>query len=149
MKPLKFPVDKKEKKMTYEQLANEIGIENAFKAFDRANLTEKAAAADPMTRGGKKVKPNSQLTVVQDLILTQLTANDFSSTLSENAQWFSYQVFVDMTTNDGAYAIGNHYYDTMGSAPENEPCTITTSGFVRTFTSDFDYTIHLSNVIAK
>lgn len=145
----KKPVNTVEtKQMSYEQLAKEIGVENAFTAFDKAGKTE-AASADPMARGGKKVKPGSQLTTVEDLVLTHISGNDFSSTLSPNAQWFSYQVFIPGAGNDGAYAICNHYYNSAGSAPASEPCTITTSGNVRTFTSDFNYTIHLSNVVSK
>jgi len=136
----------KVEKMSYEQLAKEIGNTNALLAFDKAGLTE----SDPVARG-KRAKPGTELSVVSDLILKQLSANDFTSSTSSDAQWFSYQVFVPGASPDpnaGAYATCNHYY-TAGSAPASEPCTITGGGNIRTFTSDFDYTIHLSNVILK
>ena len=133
------------KRMSYEQLSKEIGDANALIAFDKAGLTEASSDA----RVAKKPKPNTQLTVVEDLVLTQVSGNDFSSTTSDNAQWFSYQVFVPGAGNDGAYAICNHFYNSPGDAPDSEPCTITTSGNVRTFTSDFNYVIHLSNVVFK
>ena len=136
------------KKMSYDQLAKEIGATNALTAFDKAGLTE----SDPAARGSKRPKPGVQLTVLEDLILTQVSANDFTSTTSVNAQWFSYQVFVTGASPDpnaGAYAICNHYYNAPGTAPSIEPCTITTAGTVRTFTSDFDYTVHLSAKIVK
>jgi hypothetical protein len=141
------PATTENKRMSYEQLSKEIGNENALKAFDKAGLTE--TSSDPSARGAKKPKPNAQLTVVEDLVLTQVSGNDFSSTTSVNAQWFSYQVFVPGAGNDGAYAICNHYYNAAGDAPNVELCTITTSGNIRTFTSDFNYLIHLSNVVLK
>lgn len=144
-KPGTTPVDKVEKKMSFDQLAKAIGNDNALTAFDKAGLTE----SDPTARGGRKSKPGVQLTVVEDLVLTQVSGNDFTSTVSDNAQWFSYQVFVPGAGNDGAYAICNHYYNAAGDAPDNESCSITTSGNVRTFTSDFNYTIHLSNIVFK
>lgn len=152
MTALVFSCNPKEKKptvqtkrMTYEQLAKEIGDANALVAFDKAGLTEAPSDA----RGAKRPKPGTQLTVVEDLVLTQVSGNDFSSTTSENAQWFSYQVFVPGAGNEGAYAICNHYYNSPGAAPDTEPCTITGGGNVRTFTSDFNYVIHLSNVVFK
>jgi len=147
-KPGTTPVS--EKKMSYEQLSKEIGDANALAAFDKAGLTE--ATSDPSGRAAKKPKPNAQLTVVEDLVLTQISGNDFSSTTSDNAQWFSYQVFVPGASPDpnaGAYAICNHFYNSAGDAPDTEPCTISGSGNVRTFTSDFNYTVHLSNVVFK
>jgi len=139
------------KLMSYDELAKAIGNANALAVFDKAGLTE-APSGDAAARGAKKPKPNAQLTVIEDLVLTQISGDEFTSTTSDNAHWFSYQVFVPGATpdpNEGAYATCNHYYSTVGGAPDNENCTITTSGNVRTFTSDFNYVVHLSNVVFK
>lgn len=144
--------------MDYQSLAKELDSTIALVLFDRAGKTEEVL--DTITESGalgkvvavvakKKVKQGATLAVVEDLFLEQLSANDFTSTVSVNGQWFSYQVFVPDAGNDGAVARCNKNYNAPGDAPPNEPCIITDLGDVRTFSSDFDYTVHLSNKIRK
>jgi hypothetical protein len=129
--------------MSFKQLSRRIGTDNAFKIFDRAGKTEQNASA----RGFKVVKAKATVSVISDLVLTEPSEDIFNCTVSPLAQWFSFQVFVDMTSNDGAFAICNKNYPFPGSAPPSETCVIGAIGIVRAFTSDFDYTVHLSNTI--
>lgn len=137
----KCTVSPNKEEMTVEQLKTKLGID-LIGMWDQQFGTART--------NGKKPKADAVVVVwFNDLVLTEPTDNNFSSTVSENAQWFGYQVFVNMTTNDGAYSTCNHYYASQAESPDNEPCTITGTGFVRTFTSDFDYNIHISNVISN
>lgn len=138
------------KQMTYEQLSKEVGADNAFILFDRAGKTE----ADPAARGQKKVKAGAQLDVVEDLVLTNPGGgNDYESTTSPNAEWFAFQAFVTGATPDpnaGAKSYCNKWYSTA-PPPPTEPCNIADDSgkTIRSFTSDHDYTVHLSNKIVK
>lgn len=130
---------KQSAKMTASELKAKYGIDL---------IGEEATARAGNGKGKAKA---DQLVVVwfNDLVLTSTGGDSFSSTVSENAQWFGYQLFVDTTTTDGATSYCNRYYNSQAESPETESCTIAGTGFVRTFTSDFDYNVHISNVIQK
>lgn len=136
-------------KMTYEQLTKEVSSDIAFALFDRAGKTE----ADPASRGGKRVKANATVDVIEDLLLTNPGGHDYESTTSPNADWFAFQAFVTGATPDpnaGAKSYCNHYYGSL-APPPTELCTIVDDSgkTIRTFTSDDDGTVHLSNKIVK
>lgn len=138
-------------KMTYEQLSKEVGIANAFKLFDRAGKTETVVGANARV-SGKKVKENATLDVLNDLTLTNPSPDNFICTTSPNTRWDAFQDFVTGATPDpnaGAQSYCNRYYSGYSTdvAPPNESCIITGSGTIRFFTSDSDYTVHLSNSI--
>jgi hypothetical protein len=135
--------------MSYEQLSKYVGDDNAFKLFDQAGKTE-TVTDNVSGRVVKKVKEGATLTVEIDLTLTNPSPDNYTCTTSENAKWSAFQDFVTGATPDpnaGAQSYCNHFYSAPGSAPADESCVITGTGTIRFFTSDFDYTVHLSNSI--
>ena len=94
----------------------------------------------PQERGKKQ---QAELSVTSDLTLTE-SNGVLTLSISPNAQWAGVQRFVSITTNDGAISLCNWHYTT---APALATCTISGSGFYRGWTSDFNYDVHLSNVI--
>jgi|SRR5688572_14088993 len=130
--------DKKEKKqINAEELKAKYGIVLPELEYEGDEIATS-------NKGGAKKKANAVLVVVwfTDLSLTN-SGGILTSTLSENAQWAGVQKFLDTTSTVGASSVCNWYYI---DAPEiSEPCQSTGSGNYRSWTSDFDYNIHISN----
>jgi len=92
---------------------------------------------------GRGHSQQAELSITSDLVLTE-SNGVLTLTISPNAQWAGVQKFVSMTTNDGAVSVCNWNYTT---APTLATCTISGTGFYRGWTSDFNYDVHLSNII--
>jgi len=97
---------------------------------------------------GNKPKANAVVVVVwfNDLTLTE-SGGVLTTTISENAQWAGVQKFVDTTTVDGAVSVCNWYFAEPPGAITKTCGTIGT-GFYRSWTSDFDYNIHVSSFLS-
>ena len=100
------------------------------------------------TKGGGGKGPKPQPATLSDLVLT-IVDGVVTSTVSPDAQWASIQKFVDMSTSEGAVGIweAQRYYDTAPGPGATTSCPVQGTGYYRGWTSDFDYDIHLSNVI--
>ena len=131
----------KEVKMNYSQLSKEIGADNAFVIFAKAGLTEE----DPAARGSQRVKANATVITEEDLQLTLVSGNDYSSTTSPDGEWGAFQNLTDTQS-----ACPQNWSNT--TAPPSMSCTVpwTAGKILRTFTSDKatapePYKVHLSN----
>jgi hypothetical protein len=93
----------------------------------------------------KSKKAEVALQETTDLTLT-LSGSTFTTTISPNAEWGGVQKFVTMSTNDGAVSVCNWNWSGV-QAPPSMPCTANGPGFYRSWTSDKNYDVHLSNVI--
>ena len=82
---------------------------------------------------------------VTDLTLT-LSGTTFTTTISPNAEWGGVQKFVTMSSNNGATSECNWNW-TGVQAPSSKTCSSSGPGFYRSWTSDKNYDVHLSNVI--
>ena len=80
-----------------------------------------------------------------DLTLT-LSGSTFTTTISPNAEWGGVQKFVTMSTNTGAVSVCNWNWSGV-QAPASKTCSSSGAGFYRSWTSDKNYDVHLSNVI--
>ncbi len=80
-----------------------------------------------------------------DLTLT-LSGSTFTTTISPNAEWGGVQKFVTISTNDGATSECNWNWSGV-QAPASKTCSSSGAGFYRSWTSDKNYDVHLSNVI--
>ena len=114
----------------------------AITLFSCTKQAEKQSATEE-TKRGRGHSQQAELSVTSDLVLTE-SNGVLTLTISPNAQWAGVQKFVDMSTNDGAVSVCNWNYTT---APTLATCTISGSGFYRGWTSDFNYDVHLSNII--
>src|SRR6187399_1145472 len=92
-----------------------------------------------------KPKPNPPKASLADIVLTQ-SGSTLTTTVSPNANWAGIQKFVNMSTNDGAVSVGNWYFEAPGTATP-QSVQISGTGYYRGWTSDFDGTIHISNVV--
>jgi hypothetical protein len=92
-----------------------------------------------------KSKKSQAVLEASDLTLT-LSGDTFTTTISADAEWGGLQRFVSMTTNDSAVSLCNWNW-TGVQAPSSKTCSSSGSGFYRSWTSDKNYDIHLSNVI--
>jgi hypothetical protein len=90
-------------------------------------------------------KKEATLQETTDLTLT-LSGTTFTTTISPNAEWGGVQKFVTMSTNDGASSECNWNWSGV-QAPASKICSSSGPGFYRSWTSDKNYDIHLSNVI--
>jgi PBP1b-binding outer membrane lipoprotein LpoB len=141
VEPNPFTATKPSKEtMTVAQVKAKLGID-LIKDYDE-NIVSEAR--------GKRPKENVIVVVwYNDLSLT-LSGTTLTSTVSSNAQWASFQKFIDTTSNDGAVASCPKYYSTPGSAPATESCEASGIGYHRFYTSDFGYNaIHLSNWVSN
>jgi len=96
-------------------------------------------------REAKVSKHEAAVVVASDLTLT-LTGTTFTTTISPNAEWGGVQKFVTMSTNDGAVSVCNWNW-TGVQAPASKTCSSSGPGFYRSWTTDKNYDVHLSNVI--
>lgn len=92
---------------------------------------------------GKKPAPAT----LSDLFLTVSPDGTVTTTISPNAQWAGIQKFVDMSTNDGAISVGNWNYNTPPGPGTTKSVASVGTGYYRGWSSDFDATVHLSNVV--
>ena len=124
--------------MTYEELSKYVGSSNALTLFSNAGKTE----SNPLARGEKKVKQGATLTTISDLSLSgNLTSVHL--TLSPNAEWVDINNGIDAAAWDCS-----HWYSPSEQAPNSIDCNPSPiTGTARGFTSDRDYTVHLSNSI--
>lgn len=92
-------------------------------------------------RGAKKNASNQTVVVwLNDLVLS----GSVSCTVSPDAQWGAIQKFLaEPLSNDGATVLCNFSY----VMPSNMNCPTTAPGVYRGWTSDFDYNVHISNLI--
>ena len=129
------------KEMTYEELSKYTGSSNAFKLFERAGKTE-TVPSGVSGRVAKKVKQGATLTTITDL---SLSGNSVSVhlTLSPNAEF----VGLNNGTDAAAWDCNRWYAPNETADPyidcNPSPITVNATGF----TSDRDYTIHLSNTL--
>ena len=126
--------------MNEVQLSYEIGKENAAKVFAPLYAKENEAVA--------KGKPKAAVTVVawlNDITLTH-AAGVLTTTISEHAQWAGITRFESTSNNDGATVPTgcNWNFNTAPGAGITRSCNGNGTGFYRSFTSDFDYTVHIS-----
>ena len=96
-------------------------------------------------REAKVSKHEAAVVVASDLTLT-LTGTTFTTTISPNAEWGGVQKFVTMSSNNGATSECNWNW-TGVQAPSSKTCSSSGPGFYRSWTSDKNYDVHLSNVI--
>jgi len=96
----------------------------------------------------KAKKPMTAAPVTSTDITLVLTGDTLSANLSPETHWAGIQKFVSMSSNDGAIAIfdAQRNYD-IAEDGKSTSCKIEGAGFYRAWSSDFDYDIHLSNVI--
>lgn len=141
------PTSKVEKKeMSYQQLAKEIGGENAFNVFDSSGRTE----SDPVARGGRRVKPGAVIVVWLNDIVLSGSSSELTYTTSPDAYIGGVTRFVTMSSNDGAMGIWscNRRWDFVTPDPSVTCSDPGGSGFYRAFTADkVTYNVHISNVI--
>lgn len=95
---------------------------------------------------GPKKKPTPPPASIADLTLV-VSGSTVTVTISPNAQWAGIQKFVNMTTNDGAVSLGNWNFSTPPGVGTTKSIQVSGTGYYRGWTSDFDYTIHTSNVV--
>lgn len=93
---------------------------------------------------GKKAKASEvTFTVTEDLILS----GSVSCATSPNAEWGGIQKFLALPlSNDGAVSYCNFNWSYTIPAPSMN-CPTSTSGVYRGWTSDHDYSVHLSNLV--
>ena len=96
-------------------------------------------------REAKVSKHEAAVVVASDLTLT-LTGTTFTTTISPNAEWGGVQKFVTMSSNNGATSECNWNW-TGVQAPASKTCSSSGPGFYRSWTTDKNYDVHLSNVI--
>lgn len=93
----------------------------------------------PVARGGKKASAQAVVVWLDDLTLS----GSVECTVSEFAQWGGIQKFLaEPLSNDGAISYCNFYIP-----PSPMACPTTASGVYRGWTSDFDYNVHISNLV--
>lgn len=97
-----------------------------------------------MAKGKKKPSPPPASTV--DITLT-LSGTTLTTSISPNAQWAGIQKFVDMSTNDGAISVGNWNFNSPPGEGVTKSVQAVGTGYYRSWTSDFNYAIHTSNII--
>lgn len=95
--------------------------------------------SDNSVARGKKASAQTVVVWFDDLILS----GSVICTVSPNAQWGAIQKFLaEPLSNDGATVLCNFYL------PVSEMnCPTTAPGVYRGWTSDFDYNVHISNLI--
>ena len=93
----------------------------------------------------KVSKHEAAVTVASDLTLT-LSGTTFTTTISPNAEWGGVQKFVTMSTNTAATSECNWNWSGV-TAPSFNTCSSSGAGFYRSWTTDKNYDVHLSNVI--
>ena len=130
-------------KMNYEELSKELGSSLAFTLFDNAGKTE----ADPASRtNARKVKANATLSVLADLSLTE-SGGVLTTTISPNAQWAGVQKFFTIDSTNNGVSVCNWFYWSAPGAGVTKTCQSNGAGSYRSWTSDFDYTVHLSDFL--
>ena len=97
-----------------------------------------------MAKAAKPKKPVP--TTLSDLVLI-VSDGIVKTSISPNAQWAGIQKFVSMSTNDGAVEVGFWNYATPPGEGTSRSVSTTGNGYYRSYTSDFDYKVHLSNVV--
>ncbi len=90
-------------------------------------------------------KKEATLQETTDLTLT-LSGTTFTTTISPDAEWGGIQKFVTMSSNDGATSECNWNWSGV-QAPSSKTCSSSGPGFYRSWTTDKNYDVHLSNVI--
>jgi len=102
-----------------------------------------AKAKQPIRRS-----PKAQPALLSDLFLT-VVDGVVTSTVSPEAQWAGIQRFDDMSSNDGAEEIWGtqRFYNAPPGAGVVTSGPVIGTGYYRGFSSDFDYDVHLSNVV--
>jgi len=101
-----------------------------------------------MKSGHSETSRSKKAELVQetnDLTLT-LSGTTFTTTISPNAEWGGVQKFVTMSTNTGATSECNWNWSGV-QAPSFKTCSSSGAGFYRSWTTDKNYDVHLSNVI--
>lgn len=96
-------------------------------------------------REAKVSKHEAAVVIASDLTLT-LAGTTFTTTISPNAEWGGVQKFVTMSTNTGATSECNWNWSGV-QAPSFNTCSSSGAGFYRSWTTDKNYDVHLSNVI--
>lgn len=102
-----------------------------------------------MGKPQKPIKgPKAAPATLTDLFLTVVDGR-VTSTVSPEAQWAGIQKFVSMSTNDGAIGVweAERFYQTAPGEGTTTSCADQGTGYYRGWSSDFDYDIHLSNVV--
>ena len=130
--------DKKEQKINAEELKAKYGIVLPELEYDGDEIATS-------NKGGAKKKANTVLVVVVNDLTISESGGVITTTISPNAQWAGVQDFVDTTTNEGAISVCNWYYATPTGGTKT--CQTDGLGNFRSWTSDFDYNIHISNWI--
>ena len=130
--------DKKEQKINAEELKAKYGIVLPELEYDGDEIATS-------NKGGAKKKANTVLVVVVNDLTISESGGVITTTISPNAQWAGVQDFVDTTINEGAISVCNWYYATPTGGTKT--CQTDGSGNFRSWTSDFDYNIHISNWI--
>ena len=133
--------DKKEQKINAEELKAKYGIVLPELEYDGDEI----GTASPNSRGSAKKKANAVLVVVINDLSISESGGIITTTISPNAQWAGVQDFADITTNEGAISVCNWNYSTPTGGTKT--CQTDGSGNFRSWTSDFDYNIHISNWI--
>src|SRR5688572_13047097 len=134
-----FGCDKKERKqINAEELKAKYGIVLPEIEYDGDEIATS-------NKGGAKKKANTVLVVVVNDLSISESGGVITTTISPNAQWAGVQDFVDTTTNEGAISVCNWFYATPTGGTRT--CQTDGSGNFRSWTSDFDYNIHVSNWI--
>lgn len=122
--------------MTAEELKAKYAIE--LPGIDYSNSTAR----------NNKPKANAVTVVVweNDLTLSE-SSGLLTTTISPNAQWAGVQKFIDISTVDGAVSLCNWFYWAPPGPAATKTCNANGSGFYRSWCSDFDYNVHISNVV--
>ena len=97
----------------------------------------------------KGKKPMTAAPVTSSDITLVLTGDTLSASLSPETEWAGIQKDGDpVITADTAVGVweANRHYDDS-AAGKSTSCKIDGPGYYRAWSSDFDYDIHLSNVI--
>jgi len=110
----------------------------ALELKNRYGITLPGLVYSEVTRGGKKASAQTVVVWLNDLVLS----GSVECTVSENAQWGAIQKFLsEPLSMDGAVSYCNFYM------PEEMNCPTTSSGVYRGWTIDFDYNVHISNLV--
>jgi hypothetical protein len=129
-------------KMTAQELKAKHGI--VFPNLEYEG--DEVAASAPNGKGAKK-KANAVAVVLwfYDLGIN-ITGTTIVGDVSANAQWAGGQKFVDTTTTTGAIGLWacGRLYDSPPGAGTTTTCQTEGAGYYRVYSSDFDYTVHLS-----
>jgi len=91
-------------------------------------------------------KPIKEVTLSSGDLIFTLSGTTFTTTISPNANWAGIQKYQVLWDINGAVSVDNWYFS---SPPGNITKSVESigSGFYRSWTSDFDQTVHYSNVI--